>query len=64
MVKFLCISGLTIRNKKELIGFPSNGKYLGILELPSEYDAFFAEHIRVHASKGRDHSSYLSSTNL
>ena len=62
VVKFLCISGLAFRGKNKLIGSISNGNYLGILTLLSEYDAFLAEHIRVHASKGRDYSPYLSST--
>ena len=59
MVKFLCILGLAFGSKNKLIGSPSNGNYLGIFELLSEYDAFLAEHIRVHASNGRGHPSYL-----
>ena len=61
VVKFLCIQGLAFRGKNELIGSPNNGKYLGILELLAEYDTFLAEHLKVHANKGRGHPSYLSS---
>ena len=62
VVQFLCARGLAFRGKDERIGSPSNGNYLGTLELLSRYDTFLAEHIRKYANKGRGHTSYLSST--
>ena len=62
VVQFLCARGLAFRGKNKLINSPSNGNYLGILELLSSYDTFLAEHIRKHANKGRGHTSYLSLT--
>ena len=62
MVTFFCIRALAFPGKNELNGFPSNEACLGILELLSEYNAFLAERIRMHASKGRGRPSYLSST--
>ena len=62
VIKFLCIRGLAFRGKTELIGSPSNGNYLGILELIGEYNAFLAQHLPLRASKGRGHPCYLSST--
>ncbi|XP_065662638.1 uncharacterized protein LOC136085275 [Hydra vulgaris] len=54
--------GLAFRGDNEIVGSPHNGNYLGILELPSEFDTFLAAHIKMHANKGRGHTSYLSST--
>jgi hypothetical protein len=62
VIRFLCERGLPFRGDNELVGSTSNGNYLGILELISEYDTFLAEHIRLHGNKGRGHTSYLSST--
>ena len=42
VVKFLRIRNLAFCGKNELIGSPSNGNYLGILELLAEYDTFLA----------------------
>jgi len=64
-VSVICLlaeRSLAFRGSDQLIGSPSNGNYLGILELLSQYDTFLAEHIGRHANKGRGHTSYLSST--
>ena len=47
--------------KNELLCSPSNGNYLGIMEL-SQLDTFLAEHICQHGNKGRGNTSYISST--
>ena len=45
VVKFLCIRGRAFRGKNELIGSPSHGNYLGILDLLAEYDTFLIQNI-------------------
>lgn len=44
-----------------MFGSTSNGLYLGCLELISEYDPFFVQHIGKYGNKGQGHTSYLSS---
>ena len=61
-IKFIAERGLAFRGDNEIVESPHNGNYLGILELLSEYDTFLAAHIKMHANKGRGHTSYLSST--
>jgi len=62
VLKFICERGLAIRGDNETIGSPSNGNFLGIIELLSEYDDFLKNHIENHANRGTGHTSYLSST--
>ena len=62
VIKFLCVRGLAFRGHDEIVGSSHNGNYLGLIELISEYDPFLAQHLSVHANKGRGHVSYLSST--
>ena len=62
VLKFICERGLAIRGDNETIGSPSNGNFLGIIELLSEYDEFLKNHIENHANRGTGHTSYLSST--
>ena len=61
-IKFIAERGLAFRGTDEVIGSQTNGNYLGILELLSEYDPFLAAHIKLHANRGRGHTNYLSST--
>ena len=61
-IKFIAERRLAFRGDNEIVGSPHNGNYLGILELLSEYDTFLAAHTKMHANKGRDYTSYLSST--
>ena len=58
----ICKRGLPLRGKDEVIGSPSNGNYLGVIEVLSKYDSFLAQHITMFVNKGRGHTSYLSST--
>lgn len=62
IIRFLAERGLAFRGSDEKVGSPSNGNYLGILELLSKFDPFLAEHINSHANKGKGHTSYLSKT--
>lgn len=55
VVQFLCARGLAFRGRDEMIGSPTNGNYLGTVELLSRYNTFLTEH-------GRGYTSYLSST--
>jgi hypothetical protein len=45
VIKFLCERGLPFRGDDELLGSPHNGNYLGILEVITHFDPFFAEHV-------------------
>ena len=62
VIKFIAERGLALRGDNELIGSPSNGNYLGILELVAQYDVFLAQHIQTHGNRGSGHTNYLSST--
>jgi len=62
VIKFIAERGLAFRGDNELIGSPSNGNYLGILELIAQYDVFLAQHIQIHGNRGSGHTNYLSST--
>ena len=62
VITFLCERGLPLRGKDEIIGSPSDGNYLGVIEVLAKYDSFLAQHITMFANKGRGHTSYLSST--
>ena len=57
MIRLLAERGLAFRGEDKIVRSPSNGNYLGVLELLAEYDTFLAEHIHLHANRG-----YLSST--
>ena len=41
---------------------PITRNYLGALELVAKFDPFLVQHIKIHANKGRGHTSYLSKT--
>ena len=45
-----------------MIGSPSNGNFLGTLELLSQFDPFLAAHLEKYGNKGKGSISYLSST--
>lgn len=61
-IVFLCERGLPFRGSEEKVGSSSNGNYLGILELISQFDPFLSQHIKKHANRGSGHTSYLSKT--
>lgn len=60
VIRFLTSRGLPFRGNSNHIGNKSNGNYLGLLKLLSEYDKLLESHIKKHANKGRGHVSYLS----
>lgn len=62
VIKFLCERGLAFRGTDETVGSPSNGNYLGLLELLATVDPFLCRHIQMHANRGKGHTSYLSKT--
>ena len=62
VVKFLAERGFPFRGHNEIFGSPTNGNFMGILELLSKFDPFLAQHIERYGAKGRGNSSYLSST--
>ena len=61
-IRFLSERGLPFRGSNEVVGSPTNGNYLGILELLAKFDPFLAQHVNHNANKGRGHTSYLSKT--
>lgn len=61
-IRYLSERGLPFRGSDEVIGSPTNGNYLGTLELLAMFDPFLAQHINNNANKGRGHTSYLSKT--
>ena len=44
VIAFLCEWGLPLRGKDEVIGSPSNGNYLGVMEVLAKYDSFLDQH--------------------
>ena len=62
VIKFIAERGLAFRGDTELFGSSRNGNFLGILELISQYDDFFARHIGKQANRRKGHSNYLLST--
>ena len=61
-IRFMSERGLSFCGSDEVIRFPTNGNYLGILELIAKFDPFLAQHINHNANQGRGHTSYLSKT--
>lgn len=60
VIKFACERGLALHGGNETLGSPSNGNYLGMLELIAQYDNFLLQHIQKHANVARGHTNYLS----
>lgn len=60
VIRFLASRGLPFRGANCHVGNPSNGNYLGLLELLAEYDTLLKSHIKRYANKGKGHVSYLS----
>ena len=61
-IKFLAERSLAFRGNDQVIGSPSNGNFLGILELLSQFDPFLTAHSEKYGNKGEGSISYLSST--
>jgi hypothetical protein len=62
VIKFLSTRGLPFRGDNERLGSVHNGNYLGTLELLSQFDPFFADHLAKHGNPGKGNTSYISST--
>lgn len=62
VVKFLSERSLSFRGETECFGLPSNGNYMGLLELLGQFDPFLSEHIARFGNAGRGKPSYPSST--
>ena len=61
-IKFLAERSLAFRGNYQVIGSPSNGNFLGTLELLSQFDPFLAAHLEKYGNKWKGSISYLSST--
>jgi hypothetical protein len=62
VIKFLASRGLPLRWDNQTIGSVRNGNCLGIMELLSQFDPFFCEHIKKYGNTGKGIPSYLSVT--
>ena len=51
-IKFLAERNLAFRGNDQVIGSPSNGNFLGTLELLSQFDPFLAAHLEKYGNKG------------
>ena len=61
-IKFLAERSLAFRGNDQVIGSPSNGNFLGTLELLSQFDPYLVAHLEKYGNKGKGLFSYLSST--
>ena len=52
-IKFLAERSLAFRGNDQVIGSPSNGNFLGILELLSQFDTFLAARLEKYDNKGK-----------
>lgn len=59
---FFVLKGAPFRGDHEVFGSKHNSNFLGILELISQFDPFFAKHIEDFGNAGRGKPSYLSAT--
>ena len=62
VIRTLAERGLAFRGGDEQFGSPTNGNFLGILELIAEFDPFLANHIKQYGNRGKGNTSYLSKT--
>ena len=62
VIKFLATRGLAFRSSEEKIVSQTNGDFLGIIELTSQYDAFLAENLVKYGTLGSGNTSYLFKT--
>jgi hypothetical protein len=60
VVKFLAVRGLVFEGNDSRLGSLSNGNFLGILEVISEFDPFLKQHMNERANKGSGNVSYFS----
>ena len=62
VVKFLAQREFAFRGQEEILGSCSNGNFLGLIELLSQFDPFLASHISRCGNAGRGSVSYMSSS--
>ena len=62
VIRFLAGRGLAFRGHNEVIGSSSNGNYLGMLDLLTQFDPVLKQHIDTFANKGKGNVNYLSKT--
>jgi hypothetical protein len=62
IIKFLASRGLPFKGDNHTIGSVTNGNYLGIMELLSQFDPFLCEHNKKYGIVGTGIPSYLSVT--
>ncbi|KAL4092349.1 hypothetical protein QTP88_026870 [Uroleucon formosanum] len=60
VVKFLAVHGLAFEGNDWRLGSSSNGNFLGILEVISEFDPFLKQHMNERANEGSGNVSYIS----
>lgn len=60
VVKFLAVCGLAFEGNDSQLGSSSNGNFLGILEVISEFNPFLKQHMNERAKKGSGNVSYIS----
>lgn len=53
VVKFLAERGLPFKGHSAIFGNPSNGNYLGNVELISQFDPFLKAHIEKYGNAGK-----------
>ena len=61
VIKFLCERGLVFRRTDETVGPSNNRNYLGLLELLATVDLFLCKLIKMHAIRGKEHTSFAKS---
>jgi hypothetical protein len=62
VITFLSERGLAFRGDTEEIGVPTNGNFLGCMELIAKFDPFLSDHMHRYGNPGTGNVSYLSST--
>jgi len=60
VIKFLSSAGLAFRGKNQILGSQHNGNYLDCIELISQFNPFFLEHLNKYGNQGKVNPSYLS----
>ena len=53
---------MAFRGTDETVGSPNNGNFLELLELLATVDPFLCQHIKMHANRGKGHTSYVLKT--
>ena len=59
-VKLLTTRGLAFKGSEKKFSSQTDGKFLGIIELISQYDLFLAEHLVKYGNLGSGKTSYLA----